>query len=279
MTGDSPDFPAGADRRSTAQRLAIALLAVAQILVTLLPAAGLGEPIGDRSDGARTLITPAGWTFSIWGLLYAGSLAYAVYQLLPAQRRNALIGRIGWASAGAFLGNAAWALYVQFVALDIVSVAIIVATLSCLLDIYRVFSAAAPGFSRADQMLVVLPLSALAAWLTAATIVNIAAVLGHSGLEAGEAAPMLGGAVILAGGLIASAAIWRGHGNPWFAIVFLWALAGIHGAGSGRHDEIMVALALAAIAVTVSALGQLASRENRHRWLTATTSARAGGRR
>ena len=112
MTSIGYSHPA---RRSDLQRTAILLLAILQVLVTLLPSLGLGEPIGERSDAVRTAITPAGWAFSIWGLLYAGSLAYAIYQFLPAQRTNALLARIGWASAGAFLGNALWALYTQFV--------------------------------------------------------------------------------------------------------------------------------------------------------------------
>jgi hypothetical protein len=75
--------------------------------------------------------------------------------------------------------------------------------------------------------LVVLPLSALAAWLTAATIVNVAATLKYYGVDASEAAPLVAAAVIITGGSIAAVAVWRGSGNPWYALVFTWALAAI----------------------------------------------------
>ena len=88
--------------RSWPQRAAILLLAVLQVAIPSLPALGIGEPIGDQSDSVRTLITPAGWAFSIWGPLFAGCLAYALFQILPAQTRNSLLARIGWPSAGPF---------------------------------------------------------------------------------------------------------------------------------------------------------------------------------
>lgn len=252
--------------RGSGQRLAILLLAFLQILVTLLPSLGFGAPIGDRSDGSRTLITPAGWAFSIWGPLYAGSLAYAVYQFLPAQAHNGLLARIGWASAGAFLGNAAWALYVQSIALDFGSVLIILFTLLCLLHIYRTFAGAAHAFSRGERFLVVLPLSALAAWLTAATIVNIAATLKYHGVDPGGSAAAISAAIVLVGGLIAAAALWAGRGNPWYALVFLWALAAIYAAGGQQQALIAAAAALAALLVLIAAAARLGRADNRRHW-------------
>lgn len=252
--------------RSLLQRVAILLLAIVQILVTLLPAAGFGEAIGDRSDAVRTIITPAGWTFSIWGLLYAGSLAYAVYQFLPAQKNNSLLAKIGWPSAGAFLGNALWALYAQFIDLNAFSVAIIAATLLCLLACYRSFANRHRRLSRGEQFLVALPLSALAAWLTAATIVNIAAALKFHGVNLEGDAAITGAAVIMAGGLIAALAVWNGRGNPWFATVFLWALAGIYSA-SGNTPAIAIATILSTLIVLVSALVRLLRDDERYYWI------------
>src|SRR5688500_3623743 len=110
-------------------RLAVIIAALLQILTPLFPQFGIGEPIGSQSDAVRTLITPAGWAFSIWGALYAGSTLFAIYQALPAQRDNALLGRIRLPAAGAFLGNALWAAYTQLFGLSAISVLIIAFTL------------------------------------------------------------------------------------------------------------------------------------------------------
>ena len=54
--------------RPAIQRLAIILAVVVQIGAGFLPRFGIGEFIGARSDAVRTLITPAGWAFAIWGI-------------------------------------------------------------------------------------------------------------------------------------------------------------------------------------------------------------------
>jgi hypothetical protein len=230
-------------------RLAPVLLAVLQLLTPLLPQLGIGEPIGDRSDSVRTLITPAGWAFSIWGALYTGSMVFAVFQALPAQRDNDLVARLRWPATGAFLGNALWAAYTQVYGLSAISVAIILFTLVCLLAIYRSFARSGRDFTKGERWCAVLPLSALASWLTVASIVNIAASLRFHGVEGGYAAPILGAAVLVVGGAIAAAALMAGRGNPPYALVFLWALSAIYFAGGQAAGAIAAAAIVAALLV------------------------------
>jgi len=257
------------ETRTAAQRWLVLLFAVLQILVPLLPGVGIGQPIGERSDAVQTLITPAGWAFSIWGPLYTGSVVYAVYQVLPAQRDDALLNRIGWFAAGAFFGNALWAGYTQLFALDVLSVVIIFFTLICLLNIFRVFSHQPSGFTPGEQWMVVLPLSALAGWLTAASIVNVAAALMHYGVDGGAAEPVIAAAIVVIGGIIASSAIWKGRGNPWYALVFLWALAGIYAAGGRESRTVLFATIAAGLLVIVVAVLELLRHNNRRHWLQA----------
>ena len=209
----------------------------------------MGRPIGDQSDAVRTLITPAGWAFSIWGPLYLGSTLFAIYQLLPAQRDNPLIARIRWPAAGAFLGNGLWAAYTQVFGLSAISVSIIILTLACLVAIYRVFERAPLGTG--ERWLAYVPLSALTAWLTVATTVNVAASLRFHGVEGGAAAPMIAGAVVVAAGVIAATALIRGRGNLPYALVFLWALAAIFAAGGQEAALVAGATAVSAVLVVV----------------------------
>lgn len=232
--------------------IAVLAAAVLQILTPLLPQLGIGEPIGSRSDAVRTLITPAGWAFSIWGALYTGATLFAMYQALPAQRGNPLLRQIRWPAAGAFLGNALWAAYTQIYGLSVVSVLIIAGTLTCLLTIYRIVSDA--RLSTGERWLVYLPLSALAAWLTVATTVNIAASLRYHGVEGGAAAPLIGAAIIVVAGVIAAAALVRGRGSLPYAAVFLWALAAIYAAGGREAGVIAAATAVAAVLVVGGAV-------------------------
>lgn len=258
MTGEHID-------RSLLQRGAILLGAIMQVAFSSLPVIGVGEPIGEQSDRVRTLITPAGWAFSIWGPLFTGSFAYAIYQLLPSQKRNALLARIGWASAGAFFGNAMWALYAQLSGLSVISSLIIIFTLLCLLSVFRALVDPGRSLSTFEKYLIALPLSALAAWLTAATIVNVSASLKYHGLTL-EYAGLAAAAVVIVGGLIAAATVWSGRGNPWYAAAFLWALAGIHAAASDEQDLIRLATMIAGGLVIMATIVRLAACRNWRHW-------------
>ncbi len=235
-------------------RVAPLAFAILQILTPTLPLLGVGEPIGSRSDSVRTLVTPAGWAFSIWGALYAGSLVFAVYQALPSQRDSVLLHRLRWPAAGALFGNAMWALYTQSFGLGMLSVAIILFTLACLLSVYRSVAAWPAPFTTGERWCAVLPLSALASWLTVASVVNIAASLRYHGVEGGEATPLIAAVVLLVAGAIAAVALLRGRGNPPYALVFLWALSAINAAGGQSAAPVAAAVAIAALMVIGAAV-------------------------
>ncbi|MEG8041811.1 hypothetical protein QP164_03070 [Sphingomonas sp. LR59] len=145
------------------------------------------------------------------------------------------------------MGNALWAAYTQLYGLSVVSVLIITFTLTCLIVAYHALSNAT--VSKTAWWCAYLPLSALAAWLTVATTVNIAASLRYHGVEGGAAAPGIGAAVIVIAGLIAATVLIRGCGNLPYAAVFLWALAAIFAAGGQAAGPIAVATGAAAILV------------------------------
>ena len=233
-------------------RTVVLLCALAQIGAALLPAMGIGTPVGERSDAVQTLITPAGWAFSIWGALYLGSLVFALLQFTASGRDSALFAALRWPAAGAFLGNALWATWVQLGDIDAVSTLIIFGSLVSILIAYRRIAAWTAPFSAAERWGAILPLSALASWLTAASIVNVAATLRYYGVDAApDVAPLISAAIIVVGGLIAATALARGKGNPPFALVFLWALAAIFAAGGQEAAAVAVAAAIAAILVLI----------------------------
>ena len=74
----------------------LALLSTLAInyLSTALPINGLTP--GAISDQFPVRFTPAGYVFAIWGLIYLGLMAYAVYQALPSQRLNPRLRAIAW---------------------------------------------------------------------------------------------------------------------------------------------------------------------------------------
>ena len=146
---------------------------IGQVLAGWLPELlGWEHSIASRSDSIDTPLTPAGYAFAIWAVLFLGCIAFAVFHALPAQRTSPVMRRIGWLAALAFLGNLVWSLYVPLFGLGVISLLIIslilAATLAIVLTAARAGSRLTPR-----QRLFVLPLLALAGWITAATTVSI----------------------------------------------------------------------------------------------------------
>jgi benzodiazapine receptor len=97
-------------RKDTLRQLVVVLAVVATVLLNglanALPLNGLTT--GEISDRFQVYFVPAGYVFSIWGLIYLALAAYAVYQALPAQRENARLGRIGYLFVLSCLANVTW---------------------------------------------------------------------------------------------------------------------------------------------------------------------------
>jgi hypothetical protein len=71
-----------------------------------------GKPsIGEISDKYNNLLTPAGYAFGIWGLIYLALIVFAVYQsgdIFRKDLKRGFILQIGWWFIIANLANAAW---------------------------------------------------------------------------------------------------------------------------------------------------------------------------
>lgn len=252
--------------RSLTQRVAIVLAVIVQIGASFLPELGLGQPIGNRSDAIRTLITPSGWTFAIWGPLFLGSAIFAIWQALPAQKNNDLVARIGWPAVVALGSQGVWAIYTQFTNLTAISAIIILTSLIALLIILRTLCEAAP-MSGKERWMVALVFSGLAAWLTAASIVNISASLAYYGVGGDFAYPLAAALMIGIGGVIAAMATVRSRGNPWYALAFCWALLGIYFRGGQEASIVGMACIGAAILVALGCFIGLSKPENRRHWI------------
>jgi len=86
--------------------LAVIAVIVINILANALPLNGLNT--GEISDRFDIYFVPAGYVFSIWGLIYLGLLAYAIFQALPSQKENPRLRSIGLPFILSCLTNITW---------------------------------------------------------------------------------------------------------------------------------------------------------------------------
>jgi hypothetical protein len=94
-----------------------------------------GQATADVSDANQTLITPAGYTFAIWGIIYFLLALYVAYQALPSKRSEPFQGRIGWLFVLSSVMNILWLFAWQYEYLEI-SVLLMFILLASLITIY-----------------------------------------------------------------------------------------------------------------------------------------------
>lgn len=201
----------------------VAVLTV-NFLATSLPINNVTT--AEISDRYPVLFTPAGYVFSIWGLIYLLLIGFAIYQSLPGQAGNPLLKRIGALFFLTNLFNSLWIFAWHYERLSL-SLLIMLALLITLIILSIRLHSTAVKTSTAEAWLVKIPFSVYLGWISVATIANVSVVLYSLNWSGwGFGAPvwtvvMIAVAVLL--GLLAA----RLRRDAAFMLVLVWALIGI----------------------------------------------------
>ena len=162
-----------------------------------------GRNTGEISDSFNVLFVPAGYVFSIWGLIYLGLLAYTLFQALPAQRTNTRLRRTGWLVALSSIANGAWIYFWHFGNYP-VTLLVMLVLLAALVAIYLRLDIGLTKFGAVEKWTVSVPFSIYLGWITVATIANATALLSYLGWSGWGVSPLAWTLILLvAGGLIA----------------------------------------------------------------------------
>ncbi len=141
-----------------------------------------GQRIGEVSDQYPTLFTPAGYAFSIWGLIYLAFIIYVIYQLLPAQRKDVLFDRLAGPLIATSLLSIIWLISFSH-EMILVSVLILIAML--LNGIVLLVRTRRWIAQYKRHQWVSIPFGLYAGWLSVATIANVAIGLSSLGWQGG----------------------------------------------------------------------------------------------
>jgi hypothetical protein len=210
--------------RQIAVALTILITLVVNTLANALPINGLNT--GQISDRFHVYFVPAGYVFSIWGLIYIGLIAYGTYQVLPSQRANPLLRRIGWWAALSGLANSAWIFLWHYEQFPLTVLVMLILLASLIIVFLKLQSGQAP-LSRGDNWAVRIPFSVYLGWITVATVANITALLDYLKWDGLGIAPEIWMGIILAVVVALTATMTYRHKNVPFTLVILWALIGI----------------------------------------------------
>jgi len=227
--------------------LAVMAVIVVNGLANALPING--QTTGEISDRFQVYFVPAGYVFSIWGLIYVGLIAFAIYQALPAQRDNPRLRGIGYWFAGSCVANIAWIFLWHYEVFPLTLVAML-ALLLLLIAIYLRLDIGRAQVPAAEKWLVHVPFSIYLGWITVATIANVTSLLDYLNWNGWGISPEAWTVIMLVAAVGIASAVSLTRGDVAYMLVIVWAFAGI----AVKHASTPVVATAAWVTTALAAL-------------------------
>jgi len=212
------------------------VMVVVNALANILPING--NTTAQVSNSYPNLFAPAGFTFSIWGIIYILLGVFCLYQFGIFRDKKSRLGEktvneiVPYFIISSVI-NALWIFAWQYRVIWL-SVVLIVALLVCLIKINQILHA--KQYNIKDFVSVKLPFSIYFGWITVATIANITTFLVSAGWNGFGLRPGIWMVFILLVGAIISIVTMVRNFDWVYGATIVWAYAGIlykHLSGTG----------------------------------------------
>ncbi len=180
-----------------------------------------GVMTNEVSDKYPTILTPAGYAFSIWGLIYFGLIAFTIYQLLPSKLVRLRSVRLLYIVSCVL--NCAWlyAWHSYAIGICVILIFALLATLALInIKLKNADSARDALFTKA-------PFGIYFGWVTAASIVNFVIYLRSIDVQMTASAWNILGCIFIAAALIAAVIVRVKIRNFLYPLAVAWAATGI----------------------------------------------------
>jgi tryptophan-rich sensory protein len=226
-----------------------------------------GQTMGDISDKHPTLITPAGYAFSIWGVIYLLFIIYSIYQVLPNQRKNQAYNQLTLPLIATSMLSIAWLIIFS---LEYMGLSVLIIS-SMLITAILLFGKAKTAVSRGEaRSWITIPFALYMAWLSVATVVNIAVWLKDMGWQGGTPGEtpwtILMIVVVLALGILIS---YKFRDIP-YPLVIAWATFAIYAARQKDNTPVATAALISGILLVIWSVGyaiwQVKKRQPENAW-------------
>lgn len=238
--------------------LTFLIMIAVNIIANALPINGIKT--GQVSDSYLNLFAPAGYTFSIWGLIYVMLACHIIYEFGFFKGKNVsvnirLLNKVGIAFSISSLANAAWIVSWHY---DQIFISMIFMLIILILLIYinkeinkRVLSLRQVFFIRA-------PFSIYFGWITVATIANVTVLLVSIGWKGFGIPEHIWTSIILIAGMAIGAITLFKIKNIEYGFALIWAYFGIYikhtsiEGFSGRYTSIIYIVVLCIIILVIA---------------------------
>jgi len=204
--------------------LSVIIALTVNILASTLPLNG--QNTGEISDRFQVYFVPAGYVFSIWGVIYIGWIAFTIYQFRTSQRQSPRLRRLGFLFAISNLANAAW-LFCWHYNLFGLSVLVMLALLGLLIASYLRLNVNCSSVAPAEYWSVDILFSVYLGWITVATVANITGWLYFIGWDGFGIAPQTWAIIMLAVASLLGLLMALTRRDVGYLAVLVWAFIGI----------------------------------------------------
>ena len=187
------------------------------------------QTIGEVSAKYANRFTPAGYAFSIWGLIYLGLFAFVIYQgrsLFVKKTNDTLVTDIGSSFIVSCVANSLWVIawLYEYMGLSVFMMLLLLFSLTAIL--FKLKSRKA-STSWKERFFVRFPFVIYAGWITVALIANVAAFLTKIQWDGFGLSDVTWTIIIICvAGLINILVTWMVHVSE-FGLVGAWALIAV----------------------------------------------------
>lgn len=197
------------------------------ILYTLSTLGYLGDsPVGRTAVDTEPLIIPAGYAFSIWGIIYLGLIIFPFYQLFKKRTDSPLWHQLRiWYSLNV-VANGLWLAFASYNWLWL-SVGVIVFMLISLYKINKLLIQIKESGIPLDYWPERFVFSIYFGWVTLATVLNIAAALNFYDWNGFGLTEVNWSVIIIPiAAFITGAVVWKYRDIPYAGVV-IWAFTAL----------------------------------------------------
>ena len=207
-----------------------------------------GTNVGSVADDNQAVIQPAGFAFSIWGLIYVLLFAWIVKTFLSKNWEGSMVSRLKYWPIANFILNGIWILVFTQQWL-FASVIVIIGLLYTLAKMYTAITEQdSDWFER-------LPFSIYFAWVTVAAVVNIFTLAVNNNLETFLGLGELTWTIII---LIVVTFIGMTialYFKDWlYPLVIIWPYIGIYSENENVYMSLDIVLILLSLALLIVAV-------------------------
>jgi benzodiazapine receptor len=210
--------------RQLANLLAALVALAVNVLAVTLPLNG--KNTAEISNLFPVYFVPAGYVFSIWGIIYIGWIAFVIFQFLPGQAASPRLRSLGYLFALSCLLNAGWLFCWHYEEFGL-SVVVMLALLVSLIASYLRLNVGRIKVSARERWSVDIPFSVYLGWITVATVANTSDYLYYVGWNGFGIAAQAWGVIMLAVASLLGLAMAVTRRDAGYLFVLVWAFIGI----------------------------------------------------